>query len=325
MKIAGYYCPYCGHELKTSLFGNSLESQCSCPITSYPIDQGIPRFVPRDNYADSFGFQWNHFDTTQLDGFCNTSLSFQRFFYESGWSTSQLDQHLLLEVGSGAGRFSEIILNHTNAILYSVDYSNAVFANLRNNTGYDNRFFLSQASIYNLPFRDSTFDFVLCLGVLQHTPSVSQAIAALVSKAKPGAQIVVDFYPMNGWHTLVHSKYILRPLTKRLPKRFLLSIITLNIRWLIWLFDIMCRCKLSALTRFLPITDLRGFPSTLSSSERRSWAIMDTFDAFSPEYDSPQQVSKIVKYFQDNNCTVTYAGKINYPDGSSTVVRAFKR
>lgn len=30
----------------------------------YPIVQGVPRFVPKENYANSFGFQWNRFRET---------------------------------------------------------------------------------------------------------------------------------------------------------------------------------------------------------------------------------------------------------------------
>mgnify|MGYP001212172931 CR=1 FL=1 len=34
---------------------------------SYTVLGGIPRFVPRSNYADNFGMQWNHFRKTQLE------------------------------------------------------------------------------------------------------------------------------------------------------------------------------------------------------------------------------------------------------------------
>ena len=33
----------------------------------YPITKGVPRFVPQDAYAQSFGYQWNWFRTVQLD------------------------------------------------------------------------------------------------------------------------------------------------------------------------------------------------------------------------------------------------------------------
>lgn len=33
----------------------------------YPIVAGVPRFVPPENYAETFGFQWRTFARTQLD------------------------------------------------------------------------------------------------------------------------------------------------------------------------------------------------------------------------------------------------------------------
>ena len=38
-----------------------------------------------------------------------------------------------LEVGSGAGRFSEVFLKTTDCLLHSVDYSDAVDVNQNNN------------------------------------------------------------------------------------------------------------------------------------------------------------------------------------------------
>jgi uncharacterized protein YbaR (Trm112 family) len=46
---------------------------------SYPIRDGVARFVPDDVYASSFGMQWNTFSCTQLDRHNGTTLSFDRF------------------------------------------------------------------------------------------------------------------------------------------------------------------------------------------------------------------------------------------------------
>src|SRR5919112_351530 len=124
---------------------------------SFPIIGGIPRICEPSNYADSFGKQWNRFRLTQLDAE-GQALSRQRFFAETGWSSDQL---------AGAD-----VLEHTSANLYSIDYSKAVEANFANNASFaHNRLHLFQASIYDLPFADGTFDKVFCFGVLQHTPS----------------------------------------------------------------------------------------------------------------------------------------------------------
>ncbi len=298
-----------------------------CRLTGrkFPILNGIPRFCPADNYSESFGFQWNQFDRTQLDLHSGVDQTQQRFFAETGWDPQELSHCSLLEVGSGAGRFSEVILRTTTGVLHSVDYSSAVDVNRRNNASYGERLQLAQASIYELPFADNSFDKVFCLGVLQHTPSFSDSVAALISKARAGGEIVVDFYPINGWYTKLHSKYLLRPITKRLPKPVLLNLIRLNIRWMLVLFDLLCALRLSALTRFVPITDVRGFPRSLSPAQRREWAVMDTFDGFSPEYDNPQRVQDVARMFSSRGCEVTHAGLVHYPGGSGMVVRAIKR
>ena len=44
----------------------------------YPIVSGIPRFVEVENYASSFGIQWNEFRKTQLDSFTGLSISEKR-------------------------------------------------------------------------------------------------------------------------------------------------------------------------------------------------------------------------------------------------------
>ena len=50
------------------------------------------------------------------------------------------------------------ILNETNEILYSMDYSSSVDANFKNNYLKRSRLKLIQASIYEMPFRKNTFD-----------------------------------------------------------------------------------------------------------------------------------------------------------------------
>jgi SAM-dependent methyltransferase len=291
----------------------------------FPVLRGIPRFCSVNNYSESFGYQWNLFDRTQLDVHSGVDHSEQRFYGETGWDPVELSRCSVLEVGSGAGRFSEVFLRTTSGVLHSIDYSSAVEANRHSNAAYGERLKLAQASIYELPFADNSFDRVFCLGVLQHTPSFEDSIAALIAKAKVGGQIVVDFYPINGWYSKIHAKYILRPITKRLPKPLLLRFIRLNIHWMLALFDLLCILRLGALTRFIPITDIRSFPKGLTPGQRLEWAVMDTFDGFSPEFDNPQRIDDVARMFSRRGCEVTFAGVARYPAGSSTVVRAIKR
>ena len=85
--------------------------------------------------------------------------------------------HSVLDVGCGAGRFAEIALR-TGAKVVALDYSTAVdacYANL----GHHENLEVVQGDVYALPFVGRSFPFVYSLGVLQHTPDVRTAFAAL--------------------------------------------------------------------------------------------------------------------------------------------------
>lgn len=294
-------------------------------LATFPIVDNVPRFAG-SNYTANFGFQWNKFSRTQLDTTELTS-SRDRFFTETGWTAEELRGKDVLEVGSGAGRFSRVVLEQTEANLWSIDYSDAVAANFKSNGRIaPDRFHLFQASVYEMPFLDASFDKVFCFGVLQHTPDFEKSVHSLVRKAKFGGEIAVDFYCINGWWTKLNAKYMLRPVAKRLSEQKLLALIDRNVDWLLATHDILRKLRLGPLTRFLPLTDVTNFPPNLSNLDRREWAVLDTFDMYSPEYDQPQRMEEVVRMFGRGGAEVTFAGKVKYGEyGLATVVRAVRK
>ena len=176
-----------------------------------------------------------------------------------------------------------------------------------------------------MPFKDNSFDRIFCFGVLQHTPSFEKSIESLVSKAKKNGEIVVDFYPIKGFYTKIHAKYFLRPITKRLSKNKLLFLIKLSVPVSLFIYRILSKIKLAFLIRFLPITDVRTFPKSLDKKQIIEWAIMDTFDCYSPEHDNPQKLSDVIEMFRKFNCEIIFGGLVKFGGGSSFVVRAKKK
>jgi SAM-dependent methyltransferase len=296
---------------------------------SFPIINGVPRFVEDHNYTDNFGFQWNKFQKTQIDReTSNSNFSKERFFAATDWDKEDLLNKDILEAGSGAGRFTQIVLDHTRANLYSLDYSDAVSANYRNNAHHADRLKLFQASIYSMPFPDNSFDKVFCFGVLQHTPDFRKSVQALVDKAKPGGEIVVDFYPIKGWYTKISAKYMLRPFTKKMSHEKLLGKIERNANGLIKTYNFLDKIGLAMVAhRFLPMCDIkRTLPVTLSKEALREWVILDTFDMFSPAYDNPQRVSKVKQWMQESGADVTFAGFKTYANNLKlAVVKGIKK
>lgn len=298
-------CPISGDELQESEEG--LIDQHN--TLRYPKVNGAFRVAQGDNYTTNFGIEWNNFQKTQIDKFNNTQTSYNRFFKETEWNTDLSGQNVL-EVGSGAGRFTQIVLDHTQAHLYSVDYSNAVEANFKNN-GPHKHLHLFQASIYDLPFQKGSFDKVFCFGVLQHTPDVEKSIRCLVEMVKPGGQLVVDFYPIKGWYSKINAKYLLRPITKRVAPHTLLSIIQKNMPWLILAYKFNKKVGLGRLNRFLPICDIDAtFPKEISKI--KEWAVLDTFDMFSPAYDAPQRLETVKHLFEKFGMTHVQAQMVAY-------------
>ena len=138
------FCPSCSNKLsllKGDVTNQKVESgilECTSCSKQYPIIRYIPRFVidDKDNYSSNFGFQWNKHYKTQYDSYCGIPISRDRFVNETRWGDN-LTNELMLEAGSGSGRFTEHAVS-TGAMVISFDYSNAVDANYKNNGQLEN-------------------------------------------------------------------------------------------------------------------------------------------------------------------------------------------
>jgi SAM-dependent methyltransferase len=257
----------------------------------YPIVRGIPRFVAATNYADSFGMQWNLFRQTQLDSYSGHPISADRFWNATGWTPRDCAGQWVLDAGCGAGRFAEVMLN-AGAQVVALDYSSAVdacYANLRHHPNLH----VVQGDLYALPFARGSFRYVYSLGVLQHTPDVAAAVAALPPMLTPGGHLCIDFYERS-WRGRLLPRYWLRPLTTRLPKERLFALLQ---RWIgpLWrVSTALQRVPLLGryLHRLVPVANYTGI-LPLSEQQLREWALLDTFDWFSPAYDNPQTSSTI--------------------------------
>ena len=120
-----------------------------------------------------------------------------------------------------AGRFSEVFLRTTTGVLHSVDYSNSVDANLRNNLSVQ-RLKLVQASIYELPFADNTFDKVFCLGVFNIPPHLPiRSLRSLVKLALEVRSLLIFILSMVGYQD--SFEIFTTSFVKHLPKSLFLG------------------------------------------------------------------------------------------------------
>ncbi len=252
-----------------------------------------------NDYSSNFGIQWNKFPLTQFDSHTGYPLTKNRLFNNSGWDFKELKNKLVVELGSGAGRFTEVLLT-TGCFLISVEMSDAINVNAKNNKS-ENIIFL-KSSLNELNFLNNLFDFVLCYGVAQHTPNLISTYKSCYALGKNGGKISIDHYIKFIYPT---TKSIWRPITKRINPEILLKIIKFYIPYY-FPIDTFIKTKLptfmSKLIRFiLPIpcsnyTNVKNVPQ--ERNKLVEWAIMDTFDALGAKYDKPLtfgQLKNIVK------------------------------
>ena len=274
---------FCCHDHKAELkyFDGRLICDQGC---SFEIINEIPRFVQSDNYASAFGLQWNKYRQTQLDSFTKHPISRDRLvrcISETLWRNIAGKQ--VLEAGCGAGRFTEILLA-AGARVTSVDLSNAVDANQQSCPQNDFHRF-AQADILKLPFAEKQFDIVLCLGVIQHTPSTKKTIAALYNHVKPGGSLVIDHYRLN-WSYFTRTHFIFRAILKRLPAEMALSV-TNKLTKMLWPLHVWSRHKKTfqrIITRFSPLSCYFDLYPDLSEELHHQWSLLDTHDGLTDYY-----------------------------------------
>lgn len=284
-------CPKCRCALKLTqrlpAAGDVIEQgELSCPQCQqvYPVVRGIPRFVPADNYAESFGQQWNRYRTEQIDMLNGVSLTETRFITETG--KTDLKGQRVMEAGCGAGRFLEVA-SRLGADVVGVDLSNAVDAAAQTLADRPN-VHLVQASIFELPFQRGVFDGVYSIGVLQHTPDPLGAIGPIFDVLKKHGWCTATVYERRRF-TMLYSKYLARRLTTRLPSKVVTAFVEKTMPLAFPVTDVLFRLpKVGKLFRFaIPVANYVD-EKALSREQRYQWAVLDTVDMLTPRYDNPQ-------------------------------------
>jgi len=207
----------------------------------YPIIGGVPRMLPPHllqhlpkDYPDfytkyrpdlikeakvdvqrhtqeAFGYEWTWAGDYSAENFND--------WLPQGFTPEGLFKDKLgLEVGCGAGRHAErnsqIAREHI-----AVDLSRAVdsaFPRTRNRPNCH----VVQADCFNLPFKEQTFDYVYCLGVLQHMHNPPEGFQALAKQPKKDGVLLINVY-QSSRPILIAALEGLRKVTTRMSNESL--------------------------------------------------------------------------------------------------------
>jgi len=267
---------------------------------SFTVVNGIPRFVPQENYASAFGLQWKTYAKTQLDSFSNTSITQDRLERCLGMPISGLKDKTVLEVGAGAGRFTELLVKG-GGLIHSIDLSVAVDVN-KENIGNAPNYQIAQASVYDIPYSDNLFDYVVCLGVIQHTPDPEKTIKCLFEKVKPGGVLVIDHYIWRiGYYSTLTPIFraILKEMKPEKSQRIVNNLVD-------FFFPIHWNLKDRGIINWLVhrvsplIVYIREFPEQ-DRQFHYEWSKLDTYDQLTDYYKHLRSMDDIRKTLEGLN------------------------
>lgn len=277
-------CPEDGEPLAIDV--QKMEMMCARGH-HWRIHSGIPQMIPQaSNYTDAFGLQWKVYRKTQLDSHTGTTISLdraRRCLGEECWTMLRSPQRTdVLEVGCGAGRFTEVLIS-TGACVTSVDLSVAVEAN-QENFPQDQHHRVLRADVRTLPFAPGQYDMVFCLGVIQHTPNPEETIKKLYAQVKPGGRLVIDHCTYRLSH-YTKSASLFRIFLRRMPPDE-------GLKWterIVGTFFPLHRAARKSrvaqalVSRVSPVLSYyHALP--LNDDLQRQWALLDTHDSLTDWY-----------------------------------------
>jgi 2-polyprenyl-3-methyl-5-hydroxy-6-metoxy-1,4-benzoquinol methylase/uncharacterized protein YbaR (Trm112 family) len=272
-------CPGCAGSL------TRMDGAFRCPNGhTYPVVGGVPRFVEPSSYADSFGYQWTTFPTTQLDDL-RRAESAHAFTLKTDLRPQDVAGATVLDAGCGMGRYADVVARWGAARIVATDLTVAAEAAAENLERYPNVGVI-QADLRNLPLSPGTFDVVFSIGVLHHTPDTFASLARIARFVRPGGVLAIWVYSKHLARQFVGGE-VLRPITSRMPSKTLLRTIR------------VLQPSLTALKHLGPRAT-RGVDLVLPTSnhEDPEWQVLETFDWYSPRYHHKHTFDEVEGWFR---------------------------
>lgn len=249
---------------------------------TYPVINEIPRFVPSDKYVGSFSFEWNLHARTQVDSHRNDTISEDTLRVKTGLRPEDVRGKLVLDAGVGTGRFTEVLAKW-GARVVGVDLSYAV-ESAQANVGSNATVLICQADISRLPFPAKTFDYIISIGVLHHTPNTKGFFNCLVPLLKPGGEIAIWVYPSEECYLKCRAWV---PLTHRIPAKWFYSFCKVYVPW----------ARSHPEHPQVKIAQ-QIFPVSWQNFGMEN-DILDTFDAYSPHYYDTRLPEEVEEWFRE--------------------------
>jgi SAM-dependent methyltransferase len=272
----------------------------------YPIINGVPRFVEREHYTGSFGYEWQKWSRVQFESentgkpmAGHTSKMFEAI---TGLGPGDLRGKLVADFGCGPGRFVDLV-RRSGGIAVGIDMSVAVDS-ARENFRVDADVLIVQGDILHPPFHPQTFDVGYTIGVLHHTPNPERGLQALANVVKRDGLVACCVYPKNSFYDFPSVRLYrkIHQTIKSLGGAKLALLLALGYSYfsayvLYFLFATLRRIpKVRRLAFYLE----KHVCVCLNLPDGR-WRVLDVFDAITPTFASTHTSDEVKGWFHAAN------------------------
>ncbi|RDX35490.1 class I SAM-dependent methyltransferase [Arcobacter sp. HD9-500m-PIT-SAG03] len=145
--------------------------------------------------TEAFAWQWHNSEMGHNKG--SKTYSKQLFLDRYGVSEDELIEYvsnkIVYDPAIGSGRVEYIFAKYAKEI-YSTDLSNAVYKAKENLDNHFNNINYFKGNLINPPFKNDSFDVVICHAILQHTGNTFEGIKSLTNTLKEDGIIFFDVY-----------------------------------------------------------------------------------------------------------------------------------
>ena len=181
-----------------------------------------PFLYTKYDTQDLFGKLWiERFNQKKL----NSLPVLKDLLKRSGFNLEFFKNKKILDIGCGSGRFTLAFAKLGAKLSVGVDLG-AEGLKLgkflaKKNKIHNVKFYT--ANVLKLPFKDNSFDFVFCKGVLHHTGNTYKGLSELKRVMKPDTQAFIYLYGEGGifWKT----RKLMRKVMKKIPYDYSIKIL----------------------------------------------------------------------------------------------------
>lgn len=288
----------------------------------YPIVRGVPRFVAREQYTASFGWEWERWPRVQFESenagrpmAGHTTRMWERI---TGAGIEDVSGRTIVDFGCGPGRFLDVV-RRKGGTAVGIDLSAAVDA-ARTNFGDDPDVLIVQGDLLRPPFREGAFDGGFTVGVLHHTPQPEEGLKALARCVRPGGWVSCCVYPSGGFYDYTSVRRFRRLHHKLFGTFEYLPALMYSYVAAYLIAPVFQALKSFGLRRVVDWVE-RNWVVSLWLRDAQ-WRVLDTFDAITPEIATTHTEAEVAEWMAAAGCEAVR--RTAWCDTSAAAVREQK-